>query len=200
MQHPESTSTRGVQALPDCANGPAVPIFPHSAAPEASPPSIDANGGTDIETQKSTAALAARTQSVGGPYSVHTHRQKNFIVLMSCLGGLFSPLSSTSILPALPVLASTYGTSIPVINFSVTVFMVVQAIAPSLTGDLADVAGRRPAYLISFLFILATNVGLALQSNLAAFYILRCLQSVGSPGMYSLNSGVVADMHHGGAR
>ncbi|CAD6573418.1 MAG: hypothetical protein ASARMPREDX12_006017 [Alectoria sarmentosa] len=194
MQHPHSTSIHRVSGFPDPANGSTAPTSLHSAIQEDSPSSIDANGGTDIEAQKGTAGPVAKIQSAGPPYSIYTHRQKNFIVLMSCLGGLFSPLSSSSILPALPVLASTYATSIPVINLSVTVFMVLQAIAPSLTGDLADMTGRRPAYLFSFLFILAANIGLALQSNLVAFYILRCLQSVGSSGMYSLNSGVVADI------
>ncbi|CAF9935788.1 hypothetical protein IMSHALPRED_010351 [Imshaugia aleurites] len=190
----DSISTHRAQGLFDSANGPLSPTSLHSAVQEASPSSMDATGGNDIEAQKSTAGPVTKTQSAGPPYSIYTHRQKNFIVLMSCLGGLFSPLSSSSILPALPVLASTYATSVPVINLSVTVFMVLQAIAPSLTGDLADMAGRRPAYISSFLFILAANIGLALQSNLVAFYILRCLQSVGSSGTYSLNSGVVADI------
>lgn len=194
MQNPESNSTPRAQGLPNSANCPEDTEFFQSAVPDPSPSSIDANGGTDIEAQESTAGSVVKIQSAGPPYSIYTHRQKNFIVLMSCLGGLFSPLSSSSILPALPVLASFYATTIPVINLSVTVFMVLQAIAPSLTGDLADMTGRRPAYLISFLFVLAANIGLALQSNLVAFYILRCLQSAGSSAMYSLNSGVVADI------
>lgn len=216
MLHPVLASTNQVRHLLDSADNNATPTSPHSTIPEAPPSSIavhggtdieaqestakappssiDVNGGTDIEAQESTASPIAEIQSAGPPYSIYTHRQKNFIVFMSCLGGLFSPFSSSSILPALPVLASIYATPIPVMNLSVTVFLILQAIAPSLTGDLADMAGRRPVYLLSFLFILAANIGLALQSNLAAFYILRCLQSVGSSGMYSLNSGVVTDI------
>ena len=193
-QHPASASTNKLQRLLDSTDIPATPTCTHSSISKAPPSSSNIHGESDIEAQKSTASPVAKIQSAGPPYSIYTHRQKNFIVLMSCLGGLFSPFSSSSILPALPVLASAYATPIPVINLSVTVFLVLQAIAPSLTGDLADMAGRRPAYLLSFLFVLTANVGLALQSNLVAFYILRCVQSVGSSGMYSLNSGVVADI------
>jgi multidrug resistance protein len=59
---------------------------------------------------------------------------------------------------------------------------------------LSDVAGRRPAYLICFVIYLAANIGLALQTNYAALFILRCVQSSGSSGTVTLAIGVVADI------
>lgn len=61
-------------------------------------------------------------------------------------------------------------------------------------GDFADKAGRRPAYLLCFLIYIAADIGLALQNNYAALFVLRCLQSAGSSTTIALSSGVVADV------
>lgn len=61
-------------------------------------------------------------------------------------------------------------------------------------GDFADKAGRRPAYVLCFTIYIAANIGLALQSNYAALFVLRCLQSAGSSTTIALSSGVVSDV------
>jgi multidrug resistance protein len=61
-------------------------------------------------------------------------------------------------------------------------------------GDFADKAGRRPAYIVCFTIYIAANIGLALQNNYAALFVLRCLQSAGSSTTIALSSGVVSDV------
>lgn len=61
-------------------------------------------------------------------------------------------------------------------------------------GEFADKAGRRPAYILCFTIYIAANIGLALQSNYAALFVLRCLQSAGSSTTIALSSGVVSDV------
>lgn len=61
-------------------------------------------------------------------------------------------------------------------------------------GDFADKAGRRPAYMVCFTIYIAANIGLALQNNYAALFVLRCLQSAGSSTTIALSSGVVSDV------
>lgn len=61
-------------------------------------------------------------------------------------------------------------------------------------GDFADKAGRRPAYLFCFITYIAANLGLALQSDYAALFVLRCLQSTGSSATIALSSGVISDV------
>ncbi|KAK5997669.1 MFS-type transporter clz19 [Cladobotryum mycophilum] len=109
-------------------------------------------------------------------YSIYTQRQKNFIVFI------------------IPSLAAILGVSPSLMNLTVTAFLIFQGLAPSFYGDLADMAGRRPAYLISFIIYIAANIGLAAQTSYPALFILRCLQSSGSGGTYALNSGVIADI------
>lgn len=61
-------------------------------------------------------------------------------------------------------------------------------------GDLFDMAGRRPPYILTFLIYSCANLGLALQSSDAALFIVRALQSTGSSGTIALGSGVTADI------
>jgi multidrug resistance protein len=59
---------------------------------------------------------------------------------------------------------------------------------------MSDRFGRRPAYLLSFTLLIASSIGLALQSNYAALLVLRCVQSCGTSGTAVLSSAVVSDV------
>jgi multidrug resistance protein len=59
---------------------------------------------------------------------------------------------------------------------------------------MSDEKGRRPSYLLCFVIYIGANIGLALQNNYAALFILRCLQSSGSSGTVALANAVVADL------
>ena len=95
--------------------------------------------------------------------------------------------------------------------------MIFQGLAPTIFGDLADMTGRRPVYVLGFIIYigrglhppshgflltpqLGANIGLALQNNYAALLVLRCLQSTGSSGTVALGNGVVADIASSGER
>ncbi|KAG2367756.1 major facilitator superfamily domain-containing protein [Suillus spraguei] len=70
-----------------------------------------------------------RTQVGEKPYSIYTHREKWFIVMIASLAALFSPLTANVYFPAIPTIASAFHTSIESINLSVTVYMVFQGIS-----------------------------------------------------------------------
>ncbi|KAH7411043.1 major facilitator superfamily domain-containing protein [Cadophora sp. MPI-SDFR-AT-0126] len=95
---------------------------------------------------------------------------------------------------ALNPLQEELNVSTTLINLTLTSYMIFQGLAPTIFGDLADMAGRRPAYIIAFIIYLGANIGLALQNSYAALFILRCLQSTGSSGAIALGFGVVADV------
>jgi MFS family permease len=155
----------------------------------------------------------AHVSSVGPVHSVFTKNQKRFIVFMASFGGFFSPISANIYFPALNALALDLGVTSTLINLTLTSYMVCHAVklflpdpishppiqifqglAPSVIGNLADNAGRRPAYIICFVIYIGANVGLALQNNYAALFVLRCIQSSGSSGTIALSSGVVSDI------
>jgi MFS family permease len=95
---------------------------------------------------------------------------------------MFSGLSSFIYYPAILSLSTSLRTSVGLINLTVTSYLIVAGLAPSITGDLADTTGRRPLYLLTIGIYFLSNIGLALQRNYAALLVLRMVQSFGSSG------------------
>jgi MFS family permease len=138
---------------------------------------------------------ALRTvSSRGAVHSVFSQNEKRFIIFMTAWAGFFSPVSANIYYPALNSLAKDLHVSDSLINLTLTSYMIFQGLAPTIFGDLADVAGRRPAYVIGFSIYLCANIGLALQSNYAALFVLRCVQSTGSSATIAIAYGIVADI------
>lgn len=127
-------------------------------------------------------------------HSVFSPRIKLFVIVITTFATLFSPFSSFIYLPALTPIANDYHTSLSDINLSVTVYQILQAVAPLFFGDLSDQIGRRPIYMLTFTIYLGANIGLALQSNYAALLVLRAMQSAGSSATVAIGSAVVADL------
>jgi len=144
------------------------------------------NGARDLE--------ALEPVQTGPPYSAFTKSQKRYIVGMVTVAAFLSPTSANIYFPALNPLAAQYHVSNTIINLTLTSYMIFQGMAPTIFGDLADMAGRRPAYIVAFVIYLGANIGLALQDSYAALFILRCMQSTGSSGAIALGMGIVADV------
>ncbi|KAF4122417.1 putative arabinose efflux permease, MFS family [Geosmithia morbida] len=113
---------------------------------------------------------------------------------MTIFATLFSPISSFIYLPALTPIAASYHRSISEINFTVTVYQIMQAISPLFFADLSDQIGRRPVYMITFTIYTAANIGLALQNSYPALMVLRALQSTGSSATVAIGSAIVSDL------
>lgn len=172
----------------------------------------------DESAERATEDLEALHQAPSGPaYSIFSDRQRKIIVFMVACASFFSPLSANIYFPALTALSRDLKVSNELINLSLTSYMIFQGLAPTVFGDLADMTGRRPAYVLGFIiyigsafhrrphFFLLTlkpgaNIGLALQNNYVALLVLRCLQSTGSSGTVALGNGVVADIASSGER
>ena len=159
---------------------------------------IEAVDSTEAHSENGTSATDPETVNGEGghdpSYSIFTRRQKQYIVFIAAWGGFFSQLSTNIYFPALNLLSEQYRVSSELINLTVTAYMIFQGLAPTIYGDLADMAGRRPAYIVGFVIYIGANIGLALQNSYPALLILRCLQSSGSSGTIALGNGVVADI------
>ncbi|KAL3608850.1 hypothetical protein FPOAC2_03861 [Fusarium poae] len=72
--------------------------------------------------------------------------------------------------------------------------MIVAGLAPAILGDLADKVGRRIVYIFMMTTYCTANIGLALQSDWSALFVLRMLQSAGSAATIALGYGIVSDI------
>ncbi|CAK7264641.1 hypothetical protein SEPCBS119000_001101 [Sporothrix epigloea] len=130
----------------------------------------------------------------GPPYTVFSKGMRRYIIAMVTCTSFISPMTANIYFPALTPIAQDLGVSISLINLTLTTYMILQGIAPTLFGDFGDMAGRRPATIIALSIYLVVNIGLALQDNYVALVVLRMLQSGGSSGTLALSYAVVADI------
>ena len=114
----------------------------------------------DASTDRATEDVEASRQEPATPaYSVFTHRQRIFIIAMVACAGFFSTLSANIYFPALNALSRDLKVSNGLINLTLTSYMVFQGLAPTVFGDLADMIGRRPAYILGFIIYISTTIG-----------------------------------------
>jgi len=72
------------------------------------------------------------------------------------------------------------------VAFTITVYMLVQGIAPSIWGPISDARGRRPVFIGTFIVYILANIGLALSPNFALLMMFRALQAAGSAATISI--------------
>ncbi|KAI0131936.1 major facilitator superfamily domain-containing protein [Xylariales sp. AK1849] len=128
------------------------------------------------------------------PFSIFKPWEKRFICFTAFYGAMFSTLSSYIYFPALVPMAKDLNVSVTLINLTVTSYLVVAGIAPAFMGDIADQGGRRPAYILMFVLVVGSNIGIALQKSYAVLFVLRMMQSAGSSGTYGAAYGVLSDI------
>lgn len=127
-------------------------------------------------------------------YHIYTRAQKRYVVILVSAAALFSPLSSNIYFPVLNTIANDLNTSTSNVNFSVTIYLIFQGLAPSFWGPLADSYGRRPIFIGTFLVYMVANTGLGLSRSYAALMVFRGLQAIGSSATIAIGSGVISDI------
>lgn len=128
------------------------------------------------------------------PYSIFTTRQKALIITLVSIASTFSAFASNIYFPAIPNIAKDLAVTPELINLTVTSYMILQGLAPSIWGALADVRGRRLTYIITFIIFIGACIGLAETKHYYQLVILRCLQSTGSASTIAIGAGVVGDI------
>ncbi|KAJ5359499.1 uncharacterized protein N7496_011912 [Penicillium cataractarum] len=128
------------------------------------------------------------------PYHILSYKQKWNLVIFVSLAASFSPLSSNIYFPAIDAISRDLGVNASLIALTITVYMVVQGIAPSLLGAFSETYGRRLTFAITLTIYTAANLALAFTSNYAMLMVLRGFQAAGSAATISISAGVIADI------
>jgi len=128
-------------------------------------------------------------------YTIWTARSRHVLVCLLGYLALASSLTANIYFPLLELLADRYSVSPQAINLTITLFMVVQGIAPSIWSPLSDSWGRRPVYLCTFTVYTVASLGLSIvDRNYVALLLLRAMQSLGGATVLSLAYAAVADV------
>lgn len=128
------------------------------------------------------------------PYTVYTRNQKRRLRLLLGFAAMVSLLTATCYFPLLPLLRIHFETSAQVINLTLTIYIIFQALSPAVFGPFSDSIGRRLVLLVTLALYAFGNLELALnKSNYVALLALRALQSLGVSAALARSYGVVAD-------
>ncbi|KAK8112881.1 hypothetical protein PG984_013407 [Apiospora sp. TS-2023a] len=131
-----------------------------------------------------------------GAYSKFTPTKRIIIIAAASVIGLLSPLSSNLYTPAIPAVAKDLDVSTDAINLTITAYLVLQGISPTLWSAIGDSTGRRLLYLIALTVYLGSCLGLALSHTYPAVVALRALQAVGSASTTAIGASLIGDLVH----
>ncbi|KAH7231131.1 major facilitator superfamily domain-containing protein [Fusarium tricinctum] len=162
--------------------------------------------GSEVELQMFTEADIEQrnhSQTLDGaepPPHIFSKHKKWMLVYLVSLGGSFSALSSNIYFPAIDAISTDLGVSTADVTLTITVYMIVQGVAPSLYGAISDTHGRRLTFLLTLVVYTAANLSLAFTSNFPMLLVLRGLQAAGSSATISISTGVISDIAEPGER
>lgn len=134
-------------------------------------------------------------------YTVFTKAEKWCIVAMVAYAAWFSTLTSFIYYPAIDQLSQTFSVSVDKINLTITSYLAVATVAPTLVGDTADVLGRRPVYVVALSLYLGANVAIVLADSYSALLGIRVLQALAISGMlFGLKHHFITDIFQARSR
>jgi Major Facilitator Superfamily len=108
-------------------------------------------------------------------YERFTPHRKVLITIVLSVCSFLAPISSTTILSAIPEVAATFNTTGTIINVSNALYLIFMGLSPCFWGPLSSVYGRRSICVASALLFTAFSIGTSLAPNLASYFIFRML-------------------------
>lgn len=128
-----------------------------------------------------------------------TYRTSYELFLLVFLGMLtaFGPFVTDMYLPALPSMTGWFGTTVPMVQLSLTACMVGLAVGQLIFGPMSDRYGRRVVLLWTLsLFIISTILCL-FSSGIHEFVLFRLAQGVAAAGSIVIARSIATDLFGG---
>jgi len=119
---------------------------------------------------------------------------KVMLMLLVAMTGV-APISLYLLVPALPMLASTFGRDISVAQMTVSLYMVGIACSQLVMGPLSDRFGRRPVLLAGLLLMVAASVACSFVNNLPQLIAARFLQALGGATGMVISRAIIRDLY-----
>ena len=125
-------------------------------------------------------------------YAVAT--SKIMLLMLVAMTGV-APISLYMLVPALPVLATTFGGDISVAQMTVSLYMVGIACSQLIMGPLSDKFGRRPVLLAGLALMVAASIGCSLAQTLPQLIAARFLQALGGATGMVVSRAIIRDLY-----
>ncbi|CDM35766.1 hypothetical protein DTO013E5_9245 [Penicillium roqueforti] len=170
--------------------------------PEVTDQSVNSSPNLSPEYEKGFSVSSTPAESINleaqapeePPYHVFTRSRKLLMVIIVSFAAIFSPLSSNIYFPALSEVAKELDISMSLATLTITIYMIVQGLAPSFWGSFSDALGRRVIFVGTFSVYIISNIALAVSTNYGELMAFRALQAAGSAATISIGAGVIGDI------
>jgi len=157
---------------------------------------LSAHDITDVQAYEAGDKSGSQHHEAGDEvYDKFPHHRKVVIVIILSCCSFLAPISSTSVLAAVPEVAITYNTTGTIINTSNAIFQLFMGLSPMFWGPIGQIYGRRPAQLGSAILFTAFSIGTALAPNLASFFIFRLLTAFQGTSFLIIGSSCIGDIY-----
>jgi DHA1 family bicyclomycin/chloramphenicol resistance-like MFS transporter len=131
----------------------------------------------------------------GKPPDTATNATSRFMLLMLVAMTGVAPISLYMLVPALPVLATTFGRDIGVAQMTVSLYMVGIACSQIIMGPLSDKFGRRPVLLAGLGLMVAASVACIFAESLPQLIAARFLQALGGATGMVVSRAIIRDLY-----
>src|ERR1700730_10816036 len=118
---------------------------------------------------------------------------KLMLTLLVLMTGL-APISLYMLVPALPVIATTFGRDISVAQMTVSLYMVGIACSQLIMGPLSDKFGRRPVLLAGLSLMVAASAACIFAESLPQLIAARFLQAFGGATGMVISRAIIRDL------
>jgi DHA1 family bicyclomycin/chloramphenicol resistance-like MFS transporter len=116
------------------------------------------------------------------------------LLLLVAMTGV-APISLYLLVPALPVLATTFGRDISIAQMTVSLYMVGIACSQIIMGPLSDRFGRRPVLLAGLGLMVAASAGCIFAETLPQLIAARFLQALGGATGMVVSRAIIRDLY-----
>jgi DHA1 family bicyclomycin/chloramphenicol resistance-like MFS transporter len=119
---------------------------------------------------------------------------KVMLLLLVAMTGV-APISLYMLVPALPVLALSFGRDISIAQMTVSLYMVGIACSQIVMGPLSDRFGRRPVLLLGLGLMVAASAGGIFAETLPQLIAARFLQAFGGATGMVVSRAIIRDLY-----
>ena len=119
---------------------------------------------------------------------------KLMLLLLVAMTGV-APISLYMLVPALPVLATTFGRDISIAQMTVSLFMVGIACSQLIMGPLSDKFGRRPVLLAGLGLMVVAGIGSIFAETLPQLIAARFFQALGGASGMVVSRAIIRDLY-----
>src|SRR4249919_3067793 len=116
------------------------------------------------------------------------------LLLLVAMTGV-APISLYLLVPALPVLATTFGRDISIAQMTVSLYMVGIACSQIIMGPLSDRFGRRPVLLGGLGLMVAASAACVFAETLPQLIAARFLQALGGASGMVVSRAIIRDLY-----